>query len=40
MVRQVISNTGRIKMSDNQQFAILAYVDDLVRTTKNEGSLK
>ena len=39
-MRQVLSKTKGIKISDNQQLAIVAYADDLDLTTENEESLK
>lgn len=36
VVRQVLSKAKGIKISDNQQLAIVAYADDLVITTENE----
>jgi hypothetical protein len=40
VVRQVLSKAKGIKISDNQQLAIVAYTDDLVLTTENKESLK
>ncbi|KAL4083745.1 hypothetical protein QTP88_029061 [Uroleucon formosanum] len=40
VVRQVLSKAKGIKISDNQQLAIVAYADDLVLTAENEESLK
>lgn len=40
MVKQVQSKEEGIKISDNQQLAMVAYADDVVITTKNETNLK
>jgi len=40
VVEKILSKVEGIKISDNQQLAIVAYADDLLITTENEESLK